>query len=348
MPRFTHLLLVLALVAVIVAGFHGAAPFLSAFILALVLAQVMAPVAGALQRRGWPSGAALGAVLLGTIVIGVAVMVFVGISLAQVAFQLPAYSDRLVALVQDVAPGGLDPAMRSNLVSAMAQVVPVLLAAVAQISGMALLAFLIYAFMLWEAVGLPPRLASAGPMANSVLARATTYNVEVRHFLTITAMLGALTGALMTVFLLIVGLDFALLWGILLFLMSFVPAVGLLIAAVPPIVLAFLQFGPRGGIIVLVGFVIITNVVAQIMKPMYLGKGLNLSRLVVFSSVVIWGMVIGPIGALFAVPLTLLVKTLLDSFDETRWLAIVISGRPAEPRPGPEVATPPLAAEAQV
>ena len=166
-------------------------------------------------------------------------------------------------------------------------------------------------------------------MAAEVLRGARAYSVEVRRFLSISAMLGGLCGGAMAGFLFIVGVDFPLLWGFLLFVMSFVPAIGLLIASIPPIVLAFLQFGLRGGVIVIVGFVIITNVVAQFMKPKYLGQGLDLSRLVVFLSFVVWGGILGPIGALFAVPLTLLVKTLLAAFPDTMWLVAVLSGRPA-------------------
>lgn len=329
MPRATHLLLVLALVVVVVAGLHVAAPLLSAFVLALVLAQVMSPIVGALQGRGWPAGAALATVLLLVLLVGLGVMVFVGLSLVEFVAQIPAYAGQLAAIAQSLAPATLDSAMRSSLVGGAAQLTSVLLAAMGEAVGLALLAFFIFAFMLYDCLGLPARLGSAGPRAVRVLERAYAYNVEVRRFLTITAMLGALTGVLVAILLWITGVHFPLLWGTLFFLMSFVPAVGLLIASVPPIILAFLELGPRGGIIVLVGFIVITNVVAQIMKPKYLGQGLNLSRLVVFLSFVVWGAIIGPVGALLAVPLTLLVKALLDSVDETRWLAIVISGGPA-------------------
>jgi predicted PurR-regulated permease PerM len=343
MPRMTHLLLVLALIAVIVAGFHLAAPFLSAFILAVVLAQVMSPLAEALEARGLPMGAALTAVLLLTLLIGIAVLAFVIISLAQFAADVPSYVDQLLATAQDAAPALVSPALRSNLVGIIAQLIPTLLAALGELAGLAALSFLVFAFMLWEGRGLPARLGSAGPRAASVLESSYVYNVEVRQFMTITAMLGALTGGLMAVFLWFTGVDFAFLWGVLLFLMSFVPGVGLLIASLPPIILAFLQLGLRGGIIVLLGFFVITNVVAQFMKPKYLGQGLNLSRLAVFLSFIVWGAILGPVGALLAVPLTLLVKMLLDSFDETRWLAVVISGRPSEveaPLPADEATAP--------
>jgi predicted PurR-regulated permease PerM len=135
----------------------------------------------------------------------------------------------------------------------------------------------------------------------------------------------------MAVFLWIVGVDFALLWGLLFTVMVFVPAVGLLIASVPPIVMAYLEFGLTGAVIVTVGTVLITNVVSQLLKPVYVGRGLNVSRLWVFVSVIVWGAALGPVGALLAVPLTLVVKMVLASFDETRWLAAVMSERALEP-----------------
>jgi predicted PurR-regulated permease PerM len=262
---------------------------------------------------------------------GILVVVFVGISLAQVAYQIPKYADQLGAAIQSVPPGTVDPAMASDLVQAAVKLVPVLLAGVADAAGWALLVFLIFAFMLWEGVALPTRVASAGPVTARMLPRAVAYNAEVRRYLSLTGMLGLLCGGLMAGYLTLVGVDFALLWGVLLAVMSFVPAVGMLIAAVPPIILAFLEHGLGGALLVMAGFVVITNIVTQIMKPQYVGRSLDLSRLVIFLSVIVWGALIGPVGALLAVPLTLFLKMLLASFDETRWLAIVLSNRPAEP-----------------
>ena len=279
MSRVTHLLLVVALLFIVLAGLGAAAPLLSAFLVALVVTQVVWPVVGGLQRRGWPPGAAFVSVLLLTLLLGAGLVFFVGVSLAQVASQLPAYSEQLQAAAQELPSGGVTAETRSRIVDAVIGTIPALLAAVGEAAGMAVLAFLIFAFMLWDAFALPSRLRSAGPMANTVLSSARVYNAEVRRFLIITGTLGALQGSLMAVFLWVVGVDFALLWGLLFTVLVFVPVVGMIIAAVPPIVMAYLEFGLTGAVIVTVGTVVITNVVGQLLKPIYLGRGLNVSRL---------------------------------------------------------------------
>jgi AI-2 transport protein TqsA len=285
---------------------------------------------GKLRRRGWPYGAALAGVIVLALVSGGALVVLVGISLLQVVLEVPKYIDSLAALVENAAVAGVDPAaVRSVLANLAAALIPT----IADVLTAGLLAFLIFAFMLYEGDRLPTRLASAGPLAGRVLRGASAYNGEVRRFLIINGLMGSLAGSLIAVFLWLVGVDFPVLWGVLVALLNFVPAIGLLIAAIPPIVLAFLEFGLGTALVVLVGFMIITNIVEQIMKPKYFGEGLNLSRLAVILSVVVWGAVLGPIGSLFAVPLTLFVKALLASFDETRWAAIVLSGQPAEVEP---------------
>ena len=338
MSRATQLLLVLALTFIVLAGLHLAAPFLSAFLVGLVLAQVMAPMVGALRRRGWPNGAALATVILTALVGGGALAFFVALSLAQVVLEAPKYADRLVALADGARAAGVDAeAIRGALMTIVAGLVP----AIGEIAGATLLAFLLFAFMVYEGDHLPSRIRSAGPRARTVLQAGSTYNLEVRRFLIINGVLGSLCGALIAVFLWLVGVDFALLWGILVALLTFVPAIGLLLAAIPPIVLAYLQFGPLTALVVIAGFAVITNVVAQFMKPKAVGDSLNLSRLVIILSVVLWGGVLGPVGGLFAVPLTLLVKAILGSFEETQWLAVLMSGQPAATEAVPGVASVP-------
>jgi AI-2 transport protein TqsA len=341
--RFIDVLLPLALVVVVLIGLHLLGDFFSASLVALVLAQVMIPLVGSLRRRGWNYGAALAAVILLALVSGAALVALVGISLAQAVRVLPQYADRVAAVAEDASAAGVDPAAaRSALIDATASLVP----AIGHVVGVALMALVIFAFMLYESDRMPARLSSAGPMAGSILRGMTAYNIEVRRFLMINGLLGSLAGALIAVFLWFVGVDFPFLWGVLVALLNFVPAVGLLIAAIPPIVLAYLEFGLVTALVVVVGIVLITNVVAQIMKPKYYGEGLNLSRLVIILSVVVWGTVVGPVGALFSVPLTLLVKAVLEAFDETRWLAVVMSGQTTTTQPaGTGAASVPLSVQ---
>jgi AI-2 transport protein TqsA len=115
--------------------------------------------------------------------------------------------------------------------------------------------------------------------------------------------------------------DFPLLWGILTFFLSFVPYVGLFIALTPAVVLALVEFGLSRAMLFIVGVIVVNIVAENVLSPMLMGRGLNLSPTVVFLSFILWAWVLGGPGAFLAVPITLFVIGMLETFPETRWLA---------------------------
>jgi predicted PurR-regulated permease PerM len=121
-----------------------------------------------------------------------------------------------------------------------------------------------------------------------------------------------------------VGVDYPLLWGVLAFLLNFVPNIGSLLAAIPALLLALIQLGISGTLWALLGYVVINNVIGAVIEPRFMGRGLGLSTLVVFLSLVFWGWVLGPVGMFLSVPLTMMVKIGLDSNEQTRWIAVLL------------------------
>ena len=119
-------------------------------------------------------------------------------------------------------------------------------------------------------------------------------------------------------------MDYPLLWAVLAFALNYIPTVGSIIALIPPVLLSIVQLGFVEAIIILIGYVVINTIMGNILEPKFMGKGLGLSTLVVFLSLIFWGWVLGPIGMLLSVPLTITIKIALDSADETRWLAILL------------------------
>jgi predicted PurR-regulated permease PerM len=124
--------------------------------------------------------------------------------------------------------------------------------------------------------------------------------------------------------LLILGVDYPVLWGTLSFLLNYVPNIGSVIAALPVVLLALVQLGVGSALLTVLGFVVVHIVLGNIIEPKLMGKGLSLSTLVVFLSMVFWGWVLGPIGMILSVPMTSLVKIALESYEETRGLAIML------------------------
>jgi predicted PurR-regulated permease PerM len=140
----------------------------------------------------------------------------------------------------------------------------------------------------------------------------------------IKTMISLVTGVIVTLMLLIIGVDYPLLWGLLAFVLNFVPNIGSIIAAVPAVLLAIIQLGGFYALITAPGCVVLNLFMGNVIEPRFMGRGLGLSTLVVFLSLLFWGWLLGPVGMLLSVPLTITAKIALDSRDDTRWIAILL------------------------
>jgi predicted PurR-regulated permease PerM len=152
----------------------------------------------------------------------------------------------------------------------------------------------------------------------------THYTRDIRKYISVLTVINLLVGVCDTILLLIVGVDFALLWGMLAWLMGYIPSIGFLIALIPPVLMAYAQYGLPTALLVLAGYVLINGGVENFVKPKRMGDTLRISPLVVFVSLFLWGYLLGGIGAILAVPLTMLVMLGLENFPGTRTLAILM------------------------
>jgi predicted PurR-regulated permease PerM len=141
-----------------------------------------------------------------------------------------------------------------------------------------------------------------------------------------------LTGALIALWLFVFGIEFPILLGVLAFALNYIPTIGSIVAAVPGILLAFVEFGFGTAALTTLAYIVINIGISNGIEPRYLGHGLGLSPLVVILSVLFWGWVLGAMGMLLAVPLTMTVKIALESSDDTRWIAVLMSARPRHRR----------------
>ena len=115
-----------------------------------------------------------------------------------------------------------------------------------------------------------------------------------------------------------------MLWGLLAFLLNYVPNIGSVIAAVPAVLFAAVQLGPGAALWAAAGYLVMNVAVGSILEPRFMGRGLGLSALVVFLSLVFWGWVLGPVGMFLSVPLTMMIKIALDSHPDTHWIAVLL------------------------
>ena len=162
--------------------------------------------------------------------------------------------------------------------------------------------------------------------ATPVLETMTRVNQSVQQYLGLKTLISLLTGALVTVVLWLFGIDFALLWGTLVFIMNFIPTIGSIVATVPPIAITLFQYGSISKTLLVAGLLIVIQViVGNVIEPKVMGRGLNLSPLVVLLSLMFWGWVWGIPGMLLSVPLTAVIRIAMEQFDSTRAVAALIS-----------------------
>ena len=199
----------------------------------------------------------------------------------------------------------------------------------------------VVAFMALDAVGFSSRLARARRERPDIVGALDTFVAGTRSYLLVSTVFGLIVAMIDTAFLWYLGVPLPLLWGLLAFITNYIPNVGFIIGLVPPALLALLEGGPELMVIVIVAYSVIKFVIQSIIQPKFVADAVNLSLSLTFLSLVFWTFVIGPIGAVLAVPLTLLAKALLLDVDpNTRWMSSLLQGGPAPPDDDADADTP--------
>lgn len=327
-----RLLVTVAAGVIVLGGVRAASTVVGPVIIALLLTVAWSPASAALRRRGWNSTvAALMGIVLGVGIIALFVLL-VWASLSQLQDKLPGYQPRVEELRLSVErllqrlPFDTSLVLRAEALQpgALVGYAVVMIRGMTSTAGSLGVLVLIMAFMMIEATRYPAklRLAASGSRA---MARLDSFGEGLRDYVVINTVFGLVAAVLNTVLLLALGVDFAVLWGVASFALSFLPNIGFLVALVPPSALALVQFGPGKAVAVVAGFVVINFAVDNVIKPRFVGESLDLSPVVVLLSLIFWGWMLGISGALLAVPLTMAARFLFDGYDETRWLAVLMS-----------------------
>jgi AI-2 transport protein TqsA len=260
------------------------------------------------------------------------------VSFGQLATVLPEYSDEWQDLLDGVrstlADAGIgqqqvQDALRSVQPSTVLSAVAGLLASVAGSVAALVLVLATVLFMTAEAAGLPDRLASV-PGSRNLRAALGDFARNTRRYIVVTTVFGLLVAIVDTIALLVLGVPLALLWGLLSFLTNYVPNIGFLLGLAPPTLLAALVGGPGLAILVVVIYSLANFVLQSVVQPVFVGDAVGLSVTLSFLSVIVWTVVLGPIGAVLAVPLTLFVHAVLVGQDPDRqWARTLLAGTSA-------------------
>lgn len=338
LSRAARFLLYGAAFVILVAGVRTAEPILVPFLLAVMLAVICATPLGWMQRKGLPTWLSVLLIVLVLLGIGTMAGTLIATSLIDFTRSLPGYQIRLEREVSKLVAwlSGHGFEVSGQLLAdsfdpgEILRVVGRIFTGVGDVLGKIALILIITVFILLEISGFSTKVRAAFPSADRHLLPVTEINDNVRRYLALKTLLSLATGVLVAVWLRIIGVDYALLWGLLAFLLNYIPSIGSLIAAIPAVMLAFLQLGPGDGILTALGYLVINTIIGNLVEPKVMGEGMGLSTLVVFLSLIFWGWVLGPVGMLLSVPLTMIMKIVLQASDETRWVAVLLGSRPTE------------------
>ncbi len=325
-------LLALACFIIIVAGMRAASAILVPFLLAVFISVISTPFLVSMRRMGVPVAVAISLVLIGILIIGFLLMLLLGTTIADFTQSLPHYEERLreeIGGVFKLLEGrGIDVPTESLLdqlsPESAVQFFGSMLNSMGSVFSNAFLVMIIVFFILVEAAGFPQKFKRIMGESNETLRDTERILTNVRHYMALKTMFSALTGVVIAVWLTFLGVDYAILWGVMAFLFNFVPSIGSILAAIPATILAFIQLGLASSVYTAGGYLVVNVLIGNITEPRFMGHGLGLSPLVVFLSLLFWGWVLGPIGMLLSVPLTMTLKIALDSNDTTHWLGILL------------------------
>lgn len=337
--RGPYILIIAASLVIVIAGLRAATSIIVPFLLSVFVAIISLPLQNWLIARRVPSGLAVLLTLIVDILILVGFGFLVGGSVQGFATEYPKYQEKFLALAEpkidwlnalgaNISKDAISDFLRDNVFTLFKGA----LIRGATLLSNVVLVFLTILFVLFEASGFSAKLERAFGHSTRKSGRMDKIKRDIQQYLVVKTLVSLVTGLFVGVSLALIGVDFPVLWGLLAFLLNYIPSFGSIIAAVPPILLAVIQLGNGHALAVAIVFVAVNVLLGNLLEPHLMGRQLGLSALVVFLSLVFWGWVWGPVGMMLSVPLTMIVKIMLENTQDLRWIAVMLgSGKEQHP-----------------
>lgn len=342
-PRSTRrgvtALVTAAAVVVLVAGLSVARPLLLPLLMGVMLAILVAPVVRWLEARRLPTWLAVVLTVVGLMGLIAGFGTLLVASVDNFSTALPHYQSRLGAMMNSIGAwldglglgltldrfyGELEP---GTVMKTVGNTLNSLLVGLGNLT----LTLVTLVFILLEGSGFADKVERAIPNPGPTVQRWRLVARNVQRYLGIKTLVSAITGLAVFVWASILGVDFAVLWGLIAFLLNYIPAIGSIVAAVPAVLVATVQLGWGYALALAAGYAVLNVVLGNIAEPMLQGRRLGLSPLVVFVSLIFWGWLWGPVGMLLSIPLTMLLKLTLEHSTEFSWVAVFLGPHRAEP-----------------
>jgi len=332
LPGGTRFLLIAAALIIIIWGLNQAQSALVSSLVSVFLALLGTPLVLWLERKHVPSVAAVLLVVAGMMSVLLLVGLLVGTSLSGFSAAMPAYQERMQAEAASLAAllaGHGVPVTEKVLLeylnpAAVMKLFVGLLGGLGAALSNAVLILLSVMFILLEASSFPVKLRAVLGDPRQVFPEFTRFVGDIQRYMLVKTALAVTAGVLIGIWLAILGIGSPVLWGFLAFMLLYIPHVGSIIAGIPAVSLTLVQFGLGRAALVAAGYVAVNFILGNVVEPKLMGVKLSLSTLVVFLSLIFWGNMLGLIGAVLCIPLTMTLKFVCENHESTRWVAVLL------------------------
>ena len=330
--RLYRVVIFTAAVFILIAGMMQAESFITLILISVFISVIGVHPVHWLDQRKVPHGLSVVIVLLGMLLVVFGLSGIIGGSVSGFTAHLDKYETRLIEIQQSLNLAlnhyGLDLSMDSiNQVFDPGKILDFTASTLGQLGNVmsnATLVIFIVLFILLEMNSISYKAKILGSTEGKTVTYLSRIEKSVRHYLVIKTIVSILTGLLIGVLLWIFGVEYAILWGLVAFLMNYIPNIGSIIAAVPAFLFAWIQLGFGGALWVLGIYAVVNLFVGYVVEPRALGRGMGLSTLVVFLSLILWGYIFGIVGMFLSVPLTMIFKIIFEQSESTRSLAAML------------------------
>ena len=321
---------------IIIAGVMYAQNFITQLLLAFFISIICAQPIYWLQKKKASQGLAITIVLTLIVVVFIGFGELIGASLSSFSEDAPKYEKNLQEIGGTILQFADDKGIKiskseiTNLFdpSKIMGITAGFLGELGGLMGNALTIFFLVLFLLMELDSFPIKiraiLKDAEGSSVGSLAFLNTIGDSIRHYLSIKTMTSLFTGLLIWISLAIIGVDYAIIWALIAFLLNYIPNIGSIIAAIPAVLFALIQLGFGGAFWTIGVFVAVNMIIGNIIEPKMMGKGMGLSTFIVFVSLIFWGFMLGSVGMFLSVPLTMSIKIILEQNPKSKWIAILL------------------------
>ncbi len=341
LPRGLLILLGFAAAGITVAGLKSISGLVAPAFLALVLTIGVHPLRGWLVRRGFPGWAATLVMILTVYAILLALAFSLVVSIARFATLLPSYQQDMANLISEATALLESVGVGRQQINAVTQAFdPSRLVGVATgflsglLSVLSNLFFIVtlLLFLALDAAWFPRRLGATEASRGGLVAALVSFARGTRRDLVVSTVFGLIVAVLDVGLLYLLSIPVPLVWGLLAFITNYIPNIGFVVGLVPPAILGLLEGGIPGALGVIIGYSVLNVTIQSVIQPKVVGDAVGLSTSLTFLSLVFWAWVLGALGALLAIPLSLLAKALLVDVDpDSRWLVPLLSGGAEKP-----------------